>query len=51
MVLETAVNGSADRLATFNVRHFDPVGRRFGIRAMRPGAILRELRGTRHEKK
>jgi putative PIN family toxin of toxin-antitoxin system len=51
MVLETAVNGSADRLATFNVRHFDPVGRRFGIRAMRPGAILRELRGARHEKK
>ena len=51
MVLETAVNGSANRVATFNVRHLDPVGRRFGVRAIRPGAILRELRGVRHEKK
>lgn len=51
MVLETAVNGSADRLATFNVRHLAAVAKRFGIRAMLPGAILREMRGIRHEKK
>lgn len=31
MVLETAVNGRADLLVTFNVRDFGPVPERFGI--------------------
>jgi predicted nucleic acid-binding protein len=47
MVLDTAVNGHADRLATFNLRHLRLATMEFGIRADRPGAILREIRGTR----
>jgi putative PIN family toxin of toxin-antitoxin system len=42
MVLGTAVNGQADRLATFNVRHLRAAANSFGIRASRPGEILRE---------
>lgn len=51
MVLETAVNGRADRLATFNVRHLSEAAMRFGIRATLPGVIWREIRGAKHEKK
>jgi putative PIN family toxin of toxin-antitoxin system len=51
MVLETAVNGGAQRLATFNVRHLGPAAQRFGIGAARPGVIWREIQGREHEKK
>jgi len=51
MVLETAVNGSADRLATFNMRHLGPAARTFGIGAAQPGVIWREIRGAGYEKK
>jgi putative PIN family toxin of toxin-antitoxin system len=51
MVLDTAVNGRADRLATFNVRHLAMVAREFGIRAIAPGELWRELEGAKHEKK
>lgn len=44
MVLEAAVNGSADALATFNLRDFASAGERFGLAVVRPGAILRMLR-------
>jgi putative PIN family toxin of toxin-antitoxin system len=46
MVLETAVNGQADLIVTFNVTHMRPVRERFGIRALRPPEALRlsELR-------
>lgn len=47
MVLETAVNGTAEILATFNLRHLDKAAGAFGIRAMRPGEVLRELDGRR----
>lgn len=50
MVLETAVNGRAD-LVTFNMRHLGAAARAFGIRAVLPGTIWREIRGTKHEKK
>ena len=50
MVLETAVNGSADRLITFNVRHLAEAAREFGIRTVRPPEAWREI-GGRHEKK
>ena len=43
MVLETAVNGQADRLATFNVRHLAAAAREFGVRAGVPGEIWREV--------
>jgi putative PIN family toxin of toxin-antitoxin system len=51
MVLETAVNGQADRLATFNVRHLRVAAGSFGIRATRPGEILQELRREDYAKK
>jgi predicted nucleic acid-binding protein len=49
MVLETAVNGAADWLITFNLRHLANAARAFGIRVARPGDAWREIR--RHEKK
>jgi putative PIN family toxin of toxin-antitoxin system len=51
MVLETAVNGRADGLVTFNLRHLGQAAREFGMRADIPGAIWREIRGREHEKK
>jgi putative PIN family toxin of toxin-antitoxin system len=44
MVLETAVNGSADYLATFNLRHLREAAGLFGIRAAVPGQIWRKIR-------
>jgi putative PIN family toxin of toxin-antitoxin system len=44
MVLEAAVNGGADALATFNLRDFASAAERFGLAVVRPGAILRMLR-------
>ena len=51
MVLETAVNGDADRLTTFNLRHLAGAAMAFGIRTGLPGALSREIRGASHEKK
>jgi putative PIN family toxin of toxin-antitoxin system len=51
MVLDTAVNGQADRLATFNVRHLAEAAREFGIRAILPGDLWREMQGAKYEKK
>lgn len=51
MVMETAVNGGADCLATFNMRHLGSAARAFGIHAAPPGAIWREIEGAKHEKK
>jgi predicted nucleic acid-binding protein len=36
MVLETAVNGAANRLVTFNERHLAAASGEFGITALRP---------------
>lgn len=49
MVLETAVNGEADGLVTFNVRHLAEAARDFGIRVMRPADVWKQVQ--RHEKK
>lgn len=43
MVLETAVNGHAQAIITFNERHFNPVASGFGCLVMRPGEFLRRL--------
>ena len=40
MVLETAVNGGADRIVTHNVRDFRKAAARFGIRAVSPRDLL-----------
>jgi len=43
MVLETAVNGHADAIVTFNQRDFSAVAARFGCQVIRPGEFLRAL--------
>jgi predicted nucleic acid-binding protein len=43
MVLEAAINGQADRLVTFNQRHFAAVGDRFGISVCLPGDALKAM--------
>jgi predicted nucleic acid-binding protein len=43
MVLETAVNGRADRLVTFNRRDFGTIGLRFGLVACSPGEAVKLL--------
>jgi hypothetical protein len=42
MVLETAINGRADCIVTFNTRHFAPATR-FGIETIRPDEALRKF--------
>ncbi len=44
MVLETAINGGADLIATFNVDDMRTGAARFGMAAVRPAAVLRRLR-------
>ena len=44
MVLEAAVNGRTDALITHNVRDFAKGATRFGLRVLRPGELLEELR-------
>jgi putative PIN family toxin of toxin-antitoxin system len=50
MVLETAVNGRADRLVTFNLRHLRPAARTFGVPAVTPPEAWKEIQ-RRQEKK
>ena len=49
MVLETAVNGGADYLCTFNLSDFSPASR-FGIGVVNPGMMLGLLEGSYEEK-
>jgi putative PIN family toxin of toxin-antitoxin system len=43
MVLETAVNGRADAIVTFNQRHFRLYAKRFGIASLSPGDVFGKL--------
>lgn len=43
-ILETAVNGQADVLVTFNIRHFRVAATRFGVEVLRPGELLQRIR-------
>ena len=43
MVLETAVNGRADAIVTFNRRDFTPAWTRFAIAVLSPGDVLNRL--------
>ena len=45
MVLETAVNGNADAVVTFNQADFAPLSERFDCRVILPREALHELRG------
>jgi predicted nucleic acid-binding protein len=47
LVLETAVNGQAEAVITFNRRHFEPVAARFGIDIVSPAAAVRRLESGR----
>lgn len=44
MVLETALNGQADALVTHNVKDFADAAEKFGLRVLRPGDLLKEIR-------
>lgn len=44
MVLETAVNGQAEAIVTFNQRHFSGVSGNFGIQTWLPAEALRMMR-------
>lgn len=43
MVLEVAVSAGAEVIVTHNVRDFEGVHARFGIRVVGPGEFLREV--------
>jgi predicted nucleic acid-binding protein len=44
MIIETAINGGADLIATFNISDMRAGAARFGIAVERPAAVLRRLR-------
>ena len=44
LVIDAAVNGLADTIATFNLRHLRAPAARFGIMAEPPADILRSIR-------
>ena len=45
LVLETAVNGGAETIASFNLADMRSGAQRFGIPVERPGAVLRRITG------
>lgn len=45
LVLETAINGGGDVIASFNVTDMQAGARRFGVAVERPGAVLRRIEG------
>ena len=47
MVLETAVNGAADAIVTFNQRDFEAAVRDFGCAVILPGAALGQVRSSK----
>jgi putative PIN family toxin of toxin-antitoxin system len=44
MVLETAINGSAQAVVTYNVSDFLPAAERFNIAVWRPSDLLRKVK-------
>ena len=54
MVLETAINGRADAIVTFNVRDFAPAAARFHCSAVKPVEVTDQVMirgGVNHETK
>jgi putative PIN family toxin of toxin-antitoxin system len=51
MVLETAVNGRADVLVSFNTRRLRDAGVEFGLRVCTPREFWKDMGGSRYEKK
>lgn len=50
MVLETAVNGQASALVTWNMRDFLPAANKFGLRILRPDIFWDEFMNTDFER-
>ena len=46
MVLETAVNGHADAIVTFNIRHFAPARKSFDCALLLPKDALQQTRSS-----
>ena len=46
MVLETAVNGHADAIVTFNMRHFEPASKSFDCAVLFPRDALQQIRSS-----
>jgi putative PIN family toxin of toxin-antitoxin system len=44
LVVETAINGQADAIATFNLKDMRQAGMMFGFQAQRPGPLVRRIR-------
>lgn len=44
MVLEAAVNGRADAIATFNIKDYSDAPARFGVSVLKPGELLKRIR-------
>jgi putative PIN family toxin of toxin-antitoxin system len=44
MVLETAINGRADFIVTFNLRDYEQVPHQFGIEVLRPAEVIQRIR-------
>lgn len=44
LVFETAINGGADVIATFNIADMSDGAERFGIAVERPGEVLKRIR-------
>jgi len=44
LVVETAINGHADVLATFNVKDMEKAGVMFGFLVQRPGVLVQRIR-------
>ena len=44
LVLETAINGRADAIVTFNRKHYAGAAERFGIKLVLPAETLRRIR-------
>jgi predicted nucleic acid-binding protein len=43
LVIETAINGQANIVATFNLKHMGKAEKQFGFVAERPGTLLRRM--------
>jgi len=46
MVLETAMNGNADAIVTFNLRHFEPASMSFDCAVLLPREALQQIRSS-----
>ena len=45
LMLDTAINGGAEAVASFNLADMEAGARRFGIAVERPGMVVRRIKG------